>query len=162
MTVAQPEREQERADHEEQVDEHVGLGRQEPLAEARDDEDEQEWRPECPGGHVPVEAARRSRRRRADDEEPELEVERDDVDAAHRVKGRRVEDRDDRRVRRAGARREDLRVEAAEEVDRLRLRHPERPGVERLQALQPRRAEERLEQEPGSAMPAAVTSNERR
>ena len=74
-------------------------------------------------------------------------MERDRVDGPHRVERRRVEDREDRRIGRSGAGREHLLVETAEVVDRLRLRHPEGPRVERLQALQARRAEERLEQE---------------
>ena len=89
--VAQPEREQGR-DGEEDVEEDVGLGRQQPLAEARDDEDEQERRPEQPSRRVPVEEPG-DRGDRSDDEEPELDVERHDVRAAHRVERRRVKDR---------------------------------------------------------------------
>ena len=144
--VAKPQRQQEGADDEEHVHEHVRLRRHEPLTEARDDQHEQDRRPQGPGGRMAVQAAR-DRDDGSRDEEPELEVERDRVGAPHRMEGGRVDDRDERRVRRPGARREHLLVEPAEEVDRLRLRHPEGPRVECLQALEAGRAEERLEQE---------------
>ena len=60
---------------------------------------------------------------------------------------------DERRVRRSRQAREDLLVEPAEVEDRLPLRHPERPCVVRLEALQAGRAEERLEQEPDQRDP---------
>ena len=72
--VAQPERREQRGDDEEDVHEHVGLRRQQPLAEPRRDEHGEERRPESPGRRVTVEAAG-DRRDRADDEEPELEME---------------------------------------------------------------------------------------
>ena len=64
-----------------------------------------------------------------------------------------VEDREERWVRRSWKGREDLLVEASEEGDRLRLRHPERPRVIRLEALETRRSEKRLEEEAGERQP---------
>ncbi len=78
------------------------------------------------GGRVPMEQPG-DRGDGAEDEEPELHVERDDVDAAHRVERGGVEDRQQRRVRRPGARREHLLVEAVEEEDRLRPSAPRTP-----------------------------------
>jgi hypothetical protein len=146
--IAEPEREHHPADHEQGIDQHVGLRDQQARRDARHREDEHDRRPQEPRRHVPVETTR-DRGDRAEDEEPVLQVERDDVHPAHRVERRRVEDRDDGWVRRSRKRREDLRVEAAEEVDRFPLGHPERPRVVGLQALQTRRAKERLEHEAG-------------
>ena len=84
----------------------------------------------------------------SDDDEPELHVQRHDVRAAHRVEGRRVEDGLERRIRRVRRGREEARVQAVEEEDRHALRHPEGPGVVLLQAQQPRRPEQRLEEQP--------------
>lgn len=53
-----------------------------------------------------------------------------------------VEHRDERWVRRPRERSEELLVEAAQEVDRLRLRNPERPRVPRVQPSETRRPEE--------------------
>ena len=97
---------------------------------------------------MPVQQAG-DRRDGSGDEEPELHVQRDHVGAAHRVERRGVEDRLQRRVGRVRSRREDVLVEAVEEVDREALRHPERPGVVLLEALQARDPEEGLEEEAG-------------
>ena len=90
----QPEHEEEHPDGEEDVDEYVRLRDQEASAETRDDQHEHDRRPEQPRGRVTVQAAR-DRGHRTRDEEPELEMERDRVDAPHRVECRGVEDRQD-------------------------------------------------------------------
>ena len=65
------------------------------------------------------------------------------------MEGGRVEYRDERRIRRSRQRREEPFVEPSEEVDRLPLRNPERPGVPVVQAREPRPAKERLDEEHG-------------
>ena len=63
---------------------------------------------------------------------------------------------------RVRSRREDMLVEAVEEVDRVALRHPERPGVVLLEALQPRDPEEGLEEEAGERDPYGRHEHDRR
>ena len=92
VPVAEPQDEEQGGDDDEDVQQDVGLGRQQPLAEARHDEHEQERRPEKPRRCMPMEQPG-DRGDRADDEEPELHVQGDDVRAAHRMEGGRVEDR---------------------------------------------------------------------
>ena len=61
-------------------------------------------------------------------------MQRHDVGRAHEVERRRLERRNERWIRGIRELTEELLVEPAEEVDRLRLRHPERPGVPRGEA----------------------------
>ena len=132
--VAEPQREQQGRDHDEHVEEDVRERLQQPLAEARDDENEEQGaaRSATPGrGDGEAGGSGDG----ADDEQPELHVQRGRVRAAHRMEGRRVEDRLQRRVRRVRRRREDVLVETVEEEDRLALRDPERPRVVRLEAV---------------------------
>ncbi len=102
---------------------------------ARHHEREHEERPENPARYVaPEKAGRRSGE--TDREEPVLNVEGHDIGASHRVECSSVDDRNQRRVGRSVELHEELLVESTEGVDRDRLRHPERPGVERVEALQ--------------------------
>ena len=125
---------------------HVSLRCKQSLAEARDDENEHERRPKKPRRGTPMEQSG-SRGNGADDEEPELHVQCDDVGPAHCMEGGCVENGLEWRVRRVRCGGEDVLVETVEEVDRLALRHPERPGVVLLQAVQSGSAEQRLEEE---------------
>jgi hypothetical protein len=77
-------------------------------------------------------------------------MERDDVRRAHRVERGGVEDRDDRRIGRVRDGRENLLVEPVEEIHGFAPRDPERPSVEREEAVEPRDPEQGHEVAPGS------------
>src|SRR5204863_5153085 len=70
---------------------------------------------------------------------------RDDVRRAHEMECRGLGGRNERRIRGPAELAEELPVEAAEVIDRLRLRHPEVPSVELRETCKPAGAKERLE-----------------
>ena len=144
--VVKPGDEEDRGHNEEEVEQEVGFGHREATAEARRDDQQEDERPEDPGGSsLGEQAGERPDEPRA--EEPELEMQRVHVGGAHGMEGGGVEHGDERRVRRSGQRGEEAFVEPAEEVDRLPFRDPESPGVPVVEAGQARLAEERLQKQ---------------
>ena len=95
--VAEPQGEQKCCDRDEDVQEDVALRGQQTLAEARHDQDEQKRRPQEPGRRPAMEQSS-SGTDGADDHEPELHVQRDDVRSPHRVEGGGVEYGLERRI----------------------------------------------------------------
>ena len=144
LSVDEPERDEERSQREEVVEQKVGLRVEVAADDTRRDEHEDDARPEDVGRDARGEQPR-DRRGEATREEPELHVERDDVGGAHEVERRGLERRHERRVARVRELAEELLVEASEEVDRLRLRNPERPGVPGGERGEAGRSEERFQ-----------------
>jgi hypothetical protein len=144
--VTDPERDEQRSDDHEEVDEDVCERREHQHAEARNHENEEHGRPEQPYGNVAMEQAHDGSHG-AHDQEPELHVQGGSVRSADGMERGRVDDGLERRIHRVRRRGEEVLVEPVEEVDRLALRNPERPGVVCLQALYPRRPKQRLEKD---------------
>ena len=108
------------------------------------DQDEQQRRPEKERRNTTGEQADDGKGE-PEQEKPELEMKGDDVGRAHELESSSLEGRNERRVRLTREVSEELFVQPAEVVDRLRLRHPERPRVEFVQPCEAPRPEERFE-----------------
>ena len=90
--IEEPIEKEHGGEHEEDVEEHVGLGDVQPTADSRRDQDEKDERPKDPRGDVLGQNAG-ERPDESDPEEPVLDVERDDVGASHGVERGGVERR---------------------------------------------------------------------
>ncbi len=143
----QPDRYQHDGRRHQRLQREVGLGLHEMLRKTGQDDDQHERRPQHPRSHPPCEEPR-NRGGEPDRDKPVLEVKRDRVDPSHRVERGRIERGDERRVRRARERCEELLVEPVKVVERLGLRDPEGPAVEGVEPTQARRPKERLQKEP--------------
>ncbi len=143
VPVDEPERDEERGEGEEVVEQEVRLRLERAVGDARRDDHERHHRPEDERGDARGQQPY-DRGREPTEEEPELEVEADDIRRAHELERGRLQRRKERRVARVRQLSEELLVEPAEEVDRLRLRDPERPRVPGRQAREPPRTEQRL------------------
>ncbi len=148
VAIAQPGEEEHARQHEEEVEKEIRLGDEETRPDSRRDEDEEHERPKDPVGNCSARSPA-SAQTNATPKSQNWTWSVTTSGLPMSLKRGRIEHGDERRIGRAGKLLEKRGVDAPEEVDHLRFRHPERPGVPPVQTGQARTAKEARQRERG-------------